>query len=190
MKKDLIKRIIAWTMVVALLISGHGIDSIKISTDVYASENEDVKSALSVDEMSLFGGNGGSRTTGDNQIISSTFEFASLNTSPAEGRARFYYTDDFFKDTSTVYNNHLSSTSIELAVAGIASYMENPREKYDNLKDFMSKMGFKNITPNDDYLVPPENDSMGSVCANKPIYIKDIYGNVTKYNLIVTAMLL
>ena len=49
-------------------------------------------------------------------------------------------------------------------------------------------MGFKNITPNNDYLSHPEDANMGSVCVNKHIYIKDTYGNITKYNLIVTAM--
>ena len=188
MKKSMVKRIVAWIVIVALLLSGQNIGSIRITNDVYADGIEDAKSNLSVEDIQLFGGNGGSRPSGDNRVISSTFEFASLNTYPNEGRARFYYTDDFFKDSSTIYNNHLSSTSIELAVAGIASYMEEPREKYDNLKDFMSKMGFKNITPNNDYLTPPEDATMGGVCANKPIYIKDAIGNVTKYNLIVTAM--
>ena len=45
-------------------------------------------------------------------------------------------------------------------------------DKYGNLKDFMSKIGFQNITPNEDFLRLPSDQSMGSVCANKPIYIK------------------
>ncbi|MBR1453331.1 MAG: hypothetical protein IJ593_01620 [Lachnospiraceae bacterium] len=181
------KETISWILIVAIIVLSNGFSNLKL--EIFASDFDIEKKEIRIDDgYGLFGGNGGSDTSGNNRFISSQFEFASLNNTGKEGHSYFYYTDDFFKEVSTNYNNHLSTTSIELALSGIGSYMENKKDKYSNLKDFMSKMGFKNITPNDDYLDAPDDNTMGAVCANKPIYIKDNTGNVTKYNLIVTAM--
>lgn len=199
MKLLMWKKKISWSLIVAMIALNGSI--FNQSSTIFADEIKDLKenqyeknvvSDLSQISVSLndkiFGGNGGSDTLGNNRVISSTFEFASLNIDGREGKSHFYYTDDFFKNPSTTYNNHLSTTSIELAISGVANNMEDPKDKYGNLKDFMSKMGFKNITPSDDYLRVPENNTMGSVCANKPIYVKNSAGAVEKYNLMVIAM--
>ena len=132
----------------------------------------------------ILGGNGGSDENGNNKIISSTVEFENLSYYDIETSGTFYYTDDYFKNPSTTYNEHLVAASANFSLAGAANSMEDVKDKYVNAKDFLSKTGFRNITPNEDYLKEPENNSMGSVCANKPIYIKNAGGTVNKYNLI------
>lgn len=195
MSSKTLKKRVAWILIIAMIAINKGM--ISGSSFAIASEIEDLKrnkydndSANLIDRSfddKIFGGNGGSDSSGNNKIVSATFEFASLNHDGYEGKSIFYYSDDFFKNLASDYNSHLSTTSIELAISGVANNMENNKDKYGNLKDFMSKMGFQNITPNSDYLREPENNTMGAVCANKPIHIKN-GSEINRFNLFVVAM--
>ena len=198
MSKEALKERVAWILIIAMIAISKGM--ISGSGFAIASEIEDLRrnkydnDAINDSDLidrsfddKIFGGNGGSDSSGNNKIVSATFEFASLNHDGYEGKSIFYYSDDFFKNPASDYNNHLSTTSIELAISGVANNMENNKDKYGNLKDFMSKMGFQNITPNSDYLREPERNTMGAVCANKPIYIKK-GSEINRFNLIVVAM--
>ena len=191
-----LKRILVFLVVLSLLVANRGF--FVFVESIYANEkensiatNENIKNLTleeQVQDNTLFGWSGGSSPSGNNRIISSEFEYANLTYSSKEDKSKFYYTDDYFKNDSTIYNNHLSTMSIELAISGIGNYVEENKDKYANLKDVFSKMGFVNITPNDDFLQQPEDNSMGSVCANKHIYLKDESGNVQDYNIMAIAM--
>ena len=198
MSSKVLRKRVAWILIIAMIAINKGM--ISGSSFAIASEIEDLKrnkydndskndsdlNDRSFDDK-IFGGNGGSDSSGNNKIVSATFEFASLNHDGYEGKSIFYYSDDFFKNPASDYNSHLSTTSIELAISGVANNMDDNKDKYGNLKDFMSKMGFQNITPNSDYLREPENNTMGAVCANKPIHIKN-GSEINRFNLIVVAM--
>ncbi len=68
---------------------------------VYANKKNDITETVKnltlkeqVQDNNLFGWSGGSSTSGDNKIISSEFEYASITYSSKEDKSRFYYTDD------------------------------------------------------------------------------------------------
>ena len=132
--------------------------------------------------------NGGSSSSGNNKVVSAEFQMTSLFFSGSESRSIFYYTDDYFKNNASVYNEHLSTMSLSLAFSGVASHMEQYIDKHSNIKDVLSKIGFENITPNDDFLHKPEKTTMGSIYANKHMYLKDNSGTVREYNTFVIAM--
>ena len=132
--------------------------------------------------------NGGSSSSGNNKVVSAEFQMTSLFFSGSESRSIFYYTDDYFKNNASVYNEHLSTMSISLAFSGVASHLEEYVDKHSNIKDVLSKIGFENITPNYDFLHKPEKTTMGSIYANKHMYLKDDSGTVHEYNTIVIAM--
>ena len=200
MKK--LKKILAFMLVLSILLANKGFLTFTGSIRAYANENETetkIGSSSIIEEevildgqnvdSSLFGWSGGSNVNGNNFVVSSEFEYAYLLYNGKEDKSRFYYTDDYFKNPSTIYNNHLSTMSIDLAISGVGNYIDEEKDKYANAKDVLSKSGFVNITPNDDFLRHPEENTMGSVCANKHIYIKDdATGNVQDYNLFTIVM--
>ena len=196
-----LKKAIALILVISILFVSKGFFIFTDSFKVYANENEtDAKigsPSITSEELllydqnadsSLFGWTGGSNVNGDNLVVSSEFEYAYLLYNGKEDKSRFYYSDDYFKNPSTIYNNHLSTMSIDLAISGVGNYIDEEKDKYANAKDVLSKSGFVNITPNDDFLRHPEENTMGSVCANKHIYLKDNAGNVQDYNLFTIVM--
>lgn len=202
MKNRINKKILIFVLALSILITNKGFLVFADNISVYANENEIVTNVgspsiireelvldLNNNDSSLFGWTGGSNVNGENQVVSSEFEYAYLLYNGKEDKSRFYYSDDYFKNPSTVYNNHLSTMSIDLAISGVGNYIDEEKDKYANAKDVLSKSGFVNITPNDDFLRHPEENTMGSVCANKHIYIKDdATGNVQDYNLFTIVM--
>ena len=54
-------------------------------------------------------------------------------------------------------------------------------------RELFGKLGFNNVTPNNDYMEEPRKDTMGVICANKHIYIKE-GSDVREYNLIAVGM--
>lgn len=184
------KKFIAKSLVVSLCLTCKGTFYFIQSIKTYASEVEELNKEIKYNEEfnKILGWNGGSSEDGNNRIISAELSVVSINYSYKDDKVTFYYSDDYFKNESTTYNNHLSTTSIELAMAGVGTYQEDDRDKYANAKDALSKMGFENITPNYDFLHKPTNTSMGTVCANKHIYLKDGNNNVNEYNLMAVVM--
>ena len=183
-----LKRLIALFLSLLMIVTNEPfVDNLVFADDIDDETYDEIDLDFSEEEIVddfILGGNGGSDENGNNKIISSTFECENLSYYDIETKGTFYYTEDFFKNPSTTYDEHLATTSLELALAGVANSMEDVKDKYVNTKDFLSKMGFRNITPNEDYLKEPEKNTMGSVCANKPIYLKNSDGSVEKYNLI------
>lgn len=200
-----LKRLIAFILILSVLIVNKGFLTFIDSAKVYANGNDiEIKQEIGVgspsiiaeeslelgqdEDSRLLGWTGGSNANGDNLVVSSEFEYAYLLHDGKEDKTKFYYTDDYFKNDSSIYNNHLSTMSIDLALSGVGNYIDEEKDKYANAKDVLSKAGFVNITPNDDFLRHPEENTMGSVCANKHIYLKDNVGNVQDYNLFAIVM--
>ena len=180
MYKYNIKRLLAIILSILMVISNKPF----INNMVFADEvNLDLDEEEIINDF-ILSGNGGSDENGNNKIISATLEFENVSYYDVEARGVFYYTDDYFKIPSTTYDEHLSTMSIDLAITGAASSFKDYKDKYSNVKDIFAKLGFRNITPNEDFLKKPEANTMGAVCANKPIYLKNSSGSVEKYNLI------
>ena len=136
MKNKVIKKIIAFMLVLSILLVNNGFSIFIDSMLVYANGSDYVsdtnigspsiiKENLLFDglnhDSSLFGWTGGSNVNGDNLVVSSEFEYAYLLYNGKEDKSRFYYTDDYFKNPSTIYNNHLSTMSIDLAISGVGN---------------------------------------------------------------------
>lgn len=180
MLKDNLKRLLALFLSILMVLTNKPF----VNNLIFADEIDiDLDEEEIINDF-ILGGNGGSDENGNNKIISATLEFENVSYYDVEARGVFYYTDDYFKKPSTTYDEHLSTMSIDLAITGAASSFKDYKDKYSNVKDIFAKLGFRNITPNEDFLKKPEANTMGAVCANKPIYIKNSSGNVEKYNLI------
>ena len=88
-------------------------------------------------------------------------------------QARFYYSDDYFRKDSTIYDSSLSTCSLSFAMASFASNRNgadnNYNRRYRNGEDFLSKNGFKDIDVNAYYKKKPETDSLGVIFGHKTI---------------------
>ena len=82
-------------MIFAFLITSDGLSCLDFSIKTLANDNTGI---FEYNELPIVGGSGGSKTSGDNQITSSTFEYASMNYNSKETSFRFFYSDDFFKE--------------------------------------------------------------------------------------------
>ena len=93
-----VRSIISSVLCIALIAS-----SVKIPT--YASEYP-----------------GGSNSNGENEFVSGTFEFPSSMYFNYELKNDFYYTDDYFKNSATLYDEHMATMSLNFALTSFASY--------------------------------------------------------------------
>ncbi len=86
----------------------------------------------------------------------------------------YTYTDDYFKASGRVFNEHLATMSLCLAEASVSSTREpfSPdgyANKNRDAKALLEDLGFSDIQVNTDYTVKPTIDSMGVACAHKRI---------------------
>ena len=84
-----------------------------------------------------------------------------------------YYSDDYFKAESTIYNPSLATTSLGLAMASFASQdvadVKDYSFRYKNVSNLMVHLGFSDLYANDDFKKKPTVSSLGAVYANKKI---------------------
>lgn len=163
MKRMCVRRIVSWVLCLSLIICN-------MQVVAFASEFD-----------------GGSNSNGENEFVSSTFTFPSSQYYDYEIKSEFYYTDDYFKNPSTIYDDHMATMSLNFALASFASYYYDIKERSANARELFGKLGFNNVTPNNDYMEEPRKDTMGVICANKHIYIKE-GSDVREYNLIAVGM--
>lgn len=86
----------------------------------------------------------------------------------------YTYTDDYFKASGRVFNEHLATMSLCLAEASVSSTREpfTPEGYAKKSRDataLLEDLGFSDIQVNTDYTVKPTQDSMGVACAHKKI---------------------
>lgn len=74
-----------------------------------------------------------------------------------------YYSDDYFVDDATQYNQHLATASMCLALSAYGSNSPIRSIQSHNVRNLMIGMGFEQIKANEDYNSKPETDSIG-VC--------------------------
>ena len=163
MKNHKFKKIISWLLCISMIF---GSTNFKLFADNF---------------------DGGSNSDGNNQFISSSFEFPSSKFFNYELKSDFYYTDDYFKNPATEYDDHMATMSLNFALTSFASYYYDVKERSANARELFGKIGFNNVTPNNDYTQEPRSDTMGVICANKHIYVKET-SDVKEYNLIAVGM--
>ncbi|MEE3468273.1 MAG: hypothetical protein VZQ83_07520 [Eubacterium sp.] len=86
-----------------------------------------------------------------------------------------YYSDDYFRHSSTEYDPHLATLSCIMTNFSVP--LENPSsldsdwyiKQPKRLYDFFGSIGFKDFETNDDYVSRSRFDSIGVACANKQV---------------------
>ena len=81
--------------------------------------------------------------------------------------SRMYYSDDYFNNPATLYNNKLATASLSFAMASFASASGSYDTKAKNGINLLTDLGFTNISTNDDYKIKPHADSFGVICGMK-----------------------
>ena len=85
-----------------------------------------------------------------------------------EYQSKTYYYDDYFKEESTKYNPHLSTTSMHVVCATTPDFdKDDMKARGHNIVDLASKMGFLDITLNDGYCNYVDKENIGAVFGHK-----------------------
>lgn len=89
-----------------------------------------------------------------------------------------YYTDDYFSQSSYVYDQSLSTMTLSLAFSAFGSSAggeDDYSNKSSNAKDLLLKLGVdeENIAVNEGYTIKPTTDSIGVIAGNMPITLSD-----------------
>lgn len=108
--------------------------------------------------------------------------------SMADSTTTCYYTNDYFSESSYVYNQSLATMSLSLAFSAFGSSDGEEgdyTEKSSNAKELLEKIGVpsENIEVNSWYTVKPTQDSVGVIAGNMPIKVND-----EEYTLVAIAV--
>lgn len=96
----------------------------------------------------------------------------------------YYYDDNYFKESSFKYNEHLATMSLCLELSAYNSSVENfYANKSINAQALLAEIGFSGIETNHWFRVKPTKDSIGAIAANKKITLDN-----DEYTLIALAV--
>ncbi len=80
---------------------------------------------------------------------------------------KMYYTDDYFKDDSSMYNKSLATSSLCLTMA-TDTYAKNGYEKsYEHAYDLINNLGFTDIEVNESYKKKPDLSTFAIIMGRK-----------------------
>ena len=111
-------------------------------------------------------------------VIRGICEFPASIDDTIDREAAFYYSDGYFKDNAQIYNNHLASLSINMAMAsmyssigGVGSDSAEYRDKSNNIRQMMSDIGCKDedIYVNDNNVKRPTDKTIGVCISSKDL---------------------
>ena len=107
--------------------------------------------------------------------------FTYSSTSGADRDAVYYYSDGYFETSPDVYNEHLSTMSLALAMSAFnatatefdLSLYNKYANSFRNAKQLLSDIGFedKNIRVNDSFTRQPTDDSIGVIMGAKELSV-------------------
>ncbi len=124
---------------------------------------------------------GNLRSYKDSPVITGYFSYRGAS-SLEDKRERFFYSDGYFKEAATVYDEHLATMSMCLAGAAMSSYegaqIDYPTKSV-NVRELLDRIGCTDICVNSDFMVKPGEDTIG-VCLGR----KRINVNGEEYTLI------
>ncbi len=146
--------------------TGIGVGSIVLANPFAAFADE----ALGANAKSL-AGEAGQATLADASSsvpadITGSFDFGGSE------KADFIFHESFFDGSSFDYSNQMATFGLCLALASfganddIAKYTDSPNHAVAFLRD---KLQCSDVTYNDYYTAPTEHDSIGLICAHRPI---------------------
>ncbi|GFH42586.1 hypothetical protein Hs30E_11370 [Lactococcus hodotermopsidis] len=119
--------------------------------------------------------------------ITGNFKFSSLDAAykgTKDNEQSYFYSDDYFTKSPTVYNEHLATMSLNLAIAGFASDdTDDYAKKSQNAQKLLAETGFKDIIVNESFLNKPTKDSIGVIAGQKRVV-----ENGQPYTLIAVAV--
>ncbi|MEE3467545.1 MAG: hypothetical protein VZQ83_03810 [Eubacterium sp.] len=104
-------------------------------------------------------------------VIVGSFSYRGAGSS-FDTRERFYYSDGYFRESATVYDEHLASMSMCLAGAAMASYEGKSiayQNKSANARELLDRIGCTDICVNTDFVSKPGEDTIGVVLGRKEI---------------------
>ena len=86
----------------------------------------------------------------------------------------YAFSDDYFRQSGKVFNEHLCTASFALAAASVSSTREpfteeGYKNKSRNAVAFLEDIGFSQIKLNGDYYIKPTKNTVGIACARKQI---------------------
>lgn len=102
---------------------------------------------------------------GDSEHIEGEFSFEAYTYTDADLKATFHYTDDYFLNNSTYYNQSLATMSLCMALAGFDSAHSGD----NNIRELCDKIDLQDVKV-DNYGETSEN-SIGSVISHKTIIL-------------------
>lgn len=120
-------------------------------------------------------------------IYTGTFRYASGDVQ--DFTSTYYYDDNYFKESSYIYNQNLATMSLCLAMSAFGSNEESKVEdkpydlKHRNVEALLGEIGFANFQKNDCFNEKPTTDSIGIAVANKKITV-----GIKDYTLIAVAV--
>lgn len=99
-----------------------------------------------------------------------SFSFASVSKED-DYQAKAYYTDDYFKEDSTIFNSSLATSSLCFAMTSFGTNKDKSsfNETYRNAKEFLTNNGFEGIDVNSYFKVKPSKDSLGVIFGHKKV---------------------
>lgn len=118
----------------------------------------------------------------DQTLLSGQFNYGVAvedHSGKRDASTQFYYTDNYFKQSSYTtqtqglsYNSSLATMSLNLELSAWGSPTETDYFfKSNNAKDLLTKLDFKDFEANDDFKFKPTKDSIGAVLANKKLKV-------------------
>ena len=115
------------------------------------------------------------------EMINKSFNYPNSHDSTKEITSTYYYSDDYFKQSSYVYNPSLATLSVCAASAAVGYNVGyDPAKGRDyslcanNIKKLLTETGFDSFYANEDYLTKPTMESCGIAFAKKKITVGDI----------------
>ena len=116
---------------------------------------------------------GSLRSYKDSPVITGYFSYRGASSS-SDKRERFFYSDGYFSEPATEYDEHLATMSMCLAGAAMSSYegaaIDYPTKSV-NVREMLDRIGCTDICVNADFMVKPGEDTIGLCIGKKRINV-------------------
>lgn len=118
--------------------------------------------------------------------LTGTFKFPdSFFEGERDASATYYYSDEYFYNSSMEYNQSLATMSLCLAMSAFGSEdTQSYEDKSTNIKNLMEELMFEEFEVSESFKIKPTTDSIAAAIAHKKIQDND--GEI--YNLIAIAV--
>lgn len=104
-------------------------------------------------------------------VIPGTFKYPGTYNDERDSSADYYYSDGYFLESGTRYNEHLATMSLCLELSAWSTWETNKWEPdmYRNAEELLGGIGFEGFEASGDWGSEPTMHSIGAVAAYKPV---------------------